>query len=100
MESRSEDSDEEEPNFHMEVPELVLTAQNETFQSCSTVEPLDIHPEDEHARDLLEALNRPTDDDFTIDFAPHILCSEDIRHQDLKEIHEDEVGSHDIFALE
>ena len=99
-ECKEEDSDDEAQNLHVEVPTLSLSAQNGVFRPYSNSEPLDIHPEDEHARDLLEALNRPTANDFTIDSASQILCSEDIRDRDVQEIHGDVVISRGILDVD
>lgn len=41
-------------------------------------EPIDVHPDDEHARDLLEALNRPMENDMTIEKVDEILFSNDL----------------------
>ena len=43
-----------------------------------TPEPLEVHPDDEHARDLLEALNRPMEGEVTIEKVDEILFSNDI----------------------
>lgn len=99
-ERKEEDSDDEAPNLHVEVPTLSLSAQNDVFRPYSNSEPLNIHPEDEHARDLLEALNRPMANDFTIDSASQILCSEDIRDRGVQEIHGDVVNSRGILDVD
>jgi hypothetical protein len=41
-------------------------------------EPVEVHPDDEHARDLLEALNRPIEGDVITDKLDEILFSDDV----------------------
>ena len=88
---RTSDSDEEQPDFRPHVRRAAhggLTLERpdridriDHMESREPAPPVEVHPDDEHARDLLEALNRPICDVVTLESCEtceNIVFSDDL----------------------
>ena len=76
---RSGESDEEEPDYRPLVHHAThgaLTLGNSKSHKPAPV--VDVHPDDEHARDLLEVLHIPISDRFTVEVCDNVLFSDDL----------------------
>ena len=90
---RNDDSDEEQSGIRPPVRRaahggLTLERQDrlDRLDRLEPREPVEVHPEDEHARDLLEALNRPISDVVPVeirDACENIVFSDDLDLSDL-----------------